>query len=227
MSTFWLVLCLIVVIAAVAMLVAMYMISPYTWTLCPNIWHVDVTMKPEWYEQQCKLFAQLVQKLDADTIPHWVVKETLVDIQKTNHLPLNRDVWHLAITHEYERQFSELRTVASADGVFVIQHTEHGPCIEISVMQQCDHEIVLCSSHDPFGQCVFNESHNHRNEIYLTSDVFPLQERDIDNVHVYLPHNASTCASIYETSNHTQHWKLWNNQRTKNVFAHVKTACGL
>lgn len=227
----WLVF-LFIVILVLAVIVALYVLSPY------RLQNYNIVVKPEVQLQQRLLFETVTQHLNAANIPYWAVRETLVDIVEHKVLSKNRDVLNIAVLREFERQLMHLKPNQGAKVPFVLQRVSDGymcyindvgdfPCLHISVMEQRQHEVLPCTSHNEFEDFTHRDNHNLRAEIYLVREVFPLREVTVQNISINIPQNAQACATLFKnhTSSHTPSIaKLIYNQRTKNIGANLSTA---
>ena len=227
----WLVL-LFVLILVVSVIAALVALSPYC------VRNYQIVIKNDVSEKQRLLFQTLTNHLNAANIPYWVVRDTLVDVVDHKTLAKNRDVLSIAVPREFDRQLLHLKPTANAKLYFVLQRIPDGymcyinnmsdfPCIHISVMEQRDHEVLPCTSHDAFDEFTHSDNHHLRAEIYLVRDVFPLREMTVEkDLVVCVPQNAQTCATIFSSNNSTQPpalVKMICNQRTKNIWANLST----
>lgn len=220
---------LCVMIAAVLVCVLFYF-TPYQFRYASRKW--DLALKPSYAAQQRDLFVSFTKLLHAAHVSYWITRDTLASVS-TSSLLFTNDVITIAISHENERELLQLVPNTS----FVIQQTISGytchksdigdfPRIIIDVTVRCIHEILPCTTRNALGECLHCDSYKRRNEIYLASHVFPLQDIIVEGVTVSVPQKYNECAIQYMSPSSNSKSKVLKwlvNDRTKAVFKNILT----
>ena len=227
---------LFVVIITAAVLCVLFYFTPFCLQYNPKT-SFQLVLKSDYAAQQRNLFVAFTDALNKINVPYWVTQSTLLSVSKASLF--ENDVIHIAVLHEYERQLVQLGSSSNqTQQRIIIQQTKGGytshmesigdfPRIEIDIMVQRNHEILPCSSRDVLGECLHHDSHKRRNEIYLTSDVFPLQELVVDGVTVVVPQKLDVCAKQYGNNNRRAWLKFLFNTRTKAISKNILAAGGI
>lgn len=224
---------LLVVIVAAAIVSALLYFTPYNVEIANK--KFQITLKPTYVEQQKLLFVAFTSWLHKEHILYWATQHTLVGA--AHGALFEHDALSIAVPHDHDRQlYQNVGTSKGANQQFVLRETKEGytchlntgdfPYVAIDIVARRNHEFVPCSSRDAIGECMHNDSHQRRHEIYLVTDIFPLQSIVVNTVTVNVPKKFLECAALFSAHNTRQTWlmRLLMNQPTKTIFSNATSA---
>lgn len=159
-------------------------------------------------EELTSMYSLVAQLFSDNSILFWAIGDTLLGAVLVKGVLPWRDRLELAVAFDpaQQRKLIELRPEFLDHG-YILVKTDHSyrlcknnwskfPYIELTLMSQRSQEMAVCSPLTELNECTYADSHTRRREIFELTSIFPLEQRQFEDMEIPVPREAEQCLKL-------------------------------